>query len=670
MLRKLRGFLANTSGNIAITGTLMLIPIMSTVGATIDYTRYVNKRNEAQASADAAILAAGRQIAIGIENEQQLKEYSKQFFEANLKGNVDYDVDSFTFEFVQGDSSIEPPVPDRIKITTDIRIETQFGKFLNVDEITETIVSSVTLGSRTVEVALVLDNSGSMEGDRISTLKQEAKNLVDIVFDSATMTTLPDPIKFSLVPFAGSVNIGAGHKNHSWMDTKGYSSVHHENLDWENTYRTNNPTRTQSFQGVKYGFQEQIDAEWHWKTRYDVFDMIGEPWGGCVEMRPWPHNVLDTSADSSESYETVRNSMDADGNGTNDGQDALFVPYFAPDEPDYWYARRYGNYYVYPDIAENTEHSRDRNFYQNNYLYDFQDHNPSDPKAKGNDKYQLHARQNSNSNLIYGNPAFGIYGSQRQIERTNWVFKYQRNAPYASSFGDTHGPNYLCTTKALNPLSTNRDAIKTNIDDMQAHGSTNIQQGLTWGWRTVSPGEPFTEGREYDDRKNMKFVIVLTDGNNFYQHDGNTSQNNTSYGAWGYGRPDSQYPRNALSGLPTHNRWIEGLSYSDLEGTIYASTTFDTTPESYDDFEKIMNAHTLQACNNVKNSGVTLYTIAFDVPNTGGVRELLEACAGSGIKDDREIIPNAQFYFDVDSTGLEDAMASIARQIANLRISE
>ena len=40
------------------------------------------------------------------------------------------------------------------------------------------------------------------------------------------------PVQFSLVPFAASVNVGAGNDNASWIDAYGLSPVHNENFDW------------------------------------------------------------------------------------------------------------------------------------------------------------------------------------------------------------------------------------------------------------------------------------------------------------------------------------------------------------------------------------------------------------------------------------------------------
>ncbi len=665
MFDRLKSFLRDTGGNFAMTAAMISVPLLGSVGAAVDYTRYVDMRNDVIISADAANLAAGQLLTGSKVDVQALETYAEQFFRANLDDDITDEMYNFELEFIPGDTSVEPPTPEKTKISVEMEYDTIFAEWIGVDVLSETVVSEITIGNRTVEIALVLDNSGSMDGSRIETLKTEAKDLVDVIFNSAQLTTLPDPVQFSIVPFAGSVNIGTGNKN--WMDKKGWSPVHHENFDWENTYRTQNDTRAKQIDGEKVGFQERISGKWKWKTRYDVFDMIGEEWGGCVEMRPWPHNVLDTYTLTNSGYRTVRDSMDIDDDGDGDGHHALFVPYFAPDEPDSQFAQQPASYGHINPVSPNTDHDSDDDYYRNDYLYDFQDYDETDPVPYPDDRDQLHT-EHTNSGLPHGNPALDVDGSTRQIERTNWMFKYQRNAQYRGSLYEYLGPNYGCTTQPLMELSDQRDDIKDTIETMTAYGSTNIQQGLTWGWRTLSSNEPFTAGREYGHRLNMKFIVLLTDGNNFYSTDGDSTPNKSAYGAWVYARPDNHFLKNPLNGQATHSRWMEGLD--ELDGTIYENTFFVDEPDSYGEFEAVMNAHTLQACNNAKAAGVSIYTVAFDVPSSGGVRELLEACAGSGLKDGVEIIPNTAFYHDVDGSELEEAFASIATQIANLRIAK
>ena len=49
---------------------------------------------------------------------------------------------------------------------------------------------------------------------------------------------------------------------------------------------------------------------------------------------------------------------------------------------------------------------------------------------------------------------------------------------------------------------------------MVANGGTHINWGAIWGWRIISPDEPFTEGASYGTADSTKAVIILTDGAN------------------------------------------------------------------------------------------------------------------------------------------------------------
>ena len=46
---------------------------------------------------------------------------------------------------------------------------------------------------------------------------------------------------------------------------------------------------------------------------------------------------------------------------------------------------------------------------------------------------------------------------------------------------------------------------------MSPYGYTNISLGLQFGWQMVDPGAPFA-ARSFSDKKNKKFIVLLTDG--------------------------------------------------------------------------------------------------------------------------------------------------------------
>ena len=639
MLKRLKNFLESSGGNIAVTGAILMVPVMASLGAAIDYTIYQDQKNSVQQSLDAAGLAAGRYMNTGAD-EAALKIYAEQFFKANLDDGIKDEDITFDFDLEPGDSSVEPAIPTSIKLDATLTYDTLFGggMILGEDKFIHDVTSKIALGNRTVEIALVMDNSGSMgSNNRLQTMKTETLALVETIFNASALTDLPDPVKFSVVPFAGTVNIGTNNWNRKYMDRKGWSSIAHENFDWD-TYETNNQVRYKHA-----GFQEKIDGSWDWLTRVDVFDMMGVEWGGCVEMRPWPYNTTDDVVFANQSYNNVVNSLDADGDGTNDGNDGLFVHYFAPDEPDSSYAWKSGG---------STNHYWDDDGYNNNYIYDW----------KIADGSRIWANVHETDPV----DPHGEYDWDNQINRTNWMFKYQSGEIDVSDMDEWEGPNYGCTVDPITELTTNQNDVNDAINAMDANGITNIQQGLTWGWRTLTDNEPFTTGRADDDTQNIKYIVLLTDGNNFYSTDGDSTPNQTSYGAWGYARTEG--PVNNITGTAVQNRWIEGLEPADLTDTIYSGAVFDQTPESNNDFELIMNAHTNQSCVNAKNDGISIFTIAFDVSDGSSVKDLLEACSGSGIKNGSEVIAGGTFYYDVNGGQLEQAMENIANQIADMRI--
>ena len=61
-MKKLAQFLKNSSGNVAMTTAICILPIFTAVGAAVDYSNYVNMRSAVQNAIDAAGLAAAREL--------------------------------------------------------------------------------------------------------------------------------------------------------------------------------------------------------------------------------------------------------------------------------------------------------------------------------------------------------------------------------------------------------------------------------------------------------------------------------------------------------------------------------------------------------------------------------------------------------------------------------
>lgn len=123
----------------------------------------------------------------------------------------------------------------------------------------------------------------------------------------------------------------------------------------------------------------------------------------------------------------------------------------------------------------------------------------------------------------------------------------------------------------LTRLTTDSDSINSQIDAMVATGETYIPSGLIWGWRTLSPGQPFGDGAPATDKDVRKFMIIMTDGTN-----------------------------------------TKSPLYPDHWGTDAAQS----------------NQLTAEACTNIKAAGVTIYSVVFGVDDPVGA-QLMKDCAST-----------------------------------------
>jgi len=79
----------------------------------------------------------------------------------------------------------------------------------------------------------------------------------------------------------------------------------------------------------------------------------------------------------------------------------------------------------------------------------------------------------------------------------------------------------------LTRLTSDVGVINSQIDSMIAQGETYISSGLMWGWRVLSPGEPFKDAAPAKTNPpTRKVMILMTDGAN------TKSQSDTNHEGW------------------------------------------------------------------------------------------------------------------------------------------
>lgn len=187
-------------GVVAMILALMLIPLMIATGLAIDIGRgYIVKQRLAHTT-DAAGLAIGSAIGTNTTSADMQIVFDR-FFTANFPEDALGTITgkSFTFD------------GRTIRVTASADVETTFMKIANIDTLTVNAVSEITRKEETLEVVLVLDNTGSMRNNgKITDLKNAANSLVKILFGRGDTSS---QVKIGMVPFAGSVNIGRSNRS-------------------------------------------------------------------------------------------------------------------------------------------------------------------------------------------------------------------------------------------------------------------------------------------------------------------------------------------------------------------------------------------------------------------------------------------------------------------------
>jgi hypothetical protein len=208
-------FARNERGNIAILFGLTLLPMMAATGAAIDYSRASQARNQIQAAADSAVLAVARRAPT--LTDAQLRSEAEAHFRAVLNGRADLAALPITVTRSNR----------RVQIAAAGVMPTVFMKLFGYAEMNVGTRVEAGFGDRKVEIALALDNTGSMStANKMEELKKATRNMI-----SAARAAVPPGsgmIKMSIVPFDTGVRVDpATYRDSSWLafsDTTSSSS--------------------------------------------------------------------------------------------------------------------------------------------------------------------------------------------------------------------------------------------------------------------------------------------------------------------------------------------------------------------------------------------------------------------------------------------------------------
>lgn len=523
-------FVDDRSGNFAMMLALMTIPVIGGLGLAIDYSNASRLKSDFQQALDSASVAIARE-GKNLTNDEA-RDIAIAFLGENFEeGYTELDVDTEN---------------GLVTVTAATVYDTTFARILGYNHIPIDGTSQAATDYQTNEIALVLDTTGSMEGGKLTSLKDAVKGMID---DMAALNTIPNGLKFALVPFSDFVNVGPqfgpsfnaqGIQNNdgaSWLDLDADTPV----------------PQLELVEGA---------------SRFQLFKHLGTTWPGCVESRI-TYNGVDYAA--------------TDDAPVSAKPETLFVPAFNIDEPS--------------------------GFFPNSYIVSSVD--PFDTTTAGV-KAKL---------AKYG---VATNGAGKPLPATAWtpVTIDSTTSYFYSNYHRPKGPGYSCSSQPISALTTNYTALKSKVNSLVAAGSTNISEGVAWGWRVLSPGEPFTEGRPKKTATNKKIMVVLSDGANSFGTLGNSF----------------------------------GSAYSSRGFLVDGRIATPGATKSVIDAE--MDVRTLQACTAAKLDGIEIYTISLEIDEQATLA-MLEACAS-----------DKSHFFNLPSRSmLSEAFKQIKDKIAKVRLT-
>ncbi|QWG15405.1 pilus assembly protein [Bradyrhizobium sediminis] len=231
-----RRFAAANQGNIAVIFAIALVPIISFIGAAIDYTRANAARSSMQAALDSTALMLSKDLSEGLIDQSQINAKAQAYFAA-LYTNTDANSVSINAVYTASTS-----MGSTIEVTGSGAVTTQFMKVAGFPNINFNTSSTSAWGNVRMRVAMALDNTGSMRDDgKMPALQQAAKALIDQL---SGLAKTPGDIYISIVPFAKDVNMGASNYNQPWIDWTDYGTCSNTTYKKQSTCVANGKTWT------------------------------------------------------------------------------------------------------------------------------------------------------------------------------------------------------------------------------------------------------------------------------------------------------------------------------------------------------------------------------------------------------------------------------------------
>ena len=198
---RISAFGQNESGTVAVIFGLSVMILIGTTGLAIDGSRAYSVSMRVGSILDSAALAGAKLFDRPNSTDADIRARTLAFLKAhtNALNVTGLSLDNFQTAIDRSKSSV--------KLTVDVKVPTTFASVAGVTTFEFTKAAKVVYDLKRVELAMVLDITGSMAvSGKLDAMKVAAKEVIDLLIDPSAPEALAN--KIALAPYAASVNVG------------------------------------------------------------------------------------------------------------------------------------------------------------------------------------------------------------------------------------------------------------------------------------------------------------------------------------------------------------------------------------------------------------------------------------------------------------------------------
>lgn len=193
-------FTADRNGNFAILTALCSSALLLAIGLGVNVAQSYQVKSSLQNALDAAVTSTARDLTIGAIKVEDARTAVAAFLRANSDSKFSVQ-DGFVLDTLDID-----PLTRTVSATAYANVALAFPIFSTRDP-RISIDSAALYSDRRIEVAMMLDITGSMAGNKIKDLKTAATSAVGRLLEKNLDPNNPR-VRIALVPYANSVNVG------------------------------------------------------------------------------------------------------------------------------------------------------------------------------------------------------------------------------------------------------------------------------------------------------------------------------------------------------------------------------------------------------------------------------------------------------------------------------